>query len=172
MGTPVDTFQRHFRYTLQRGRNHDVVCVLYSGGPGNDEPSQPQVSASVALVPGQRSFLVRPIRIDPGFQQRAGAIEQHHDDIKSLRHIYSRIFPLPYAAAMAGALAHASNRGCQRLHAYLSRDEVRILPRLFPLQHRGEHEYQGETRKLLSTAAERMPVLYELICIASRELAE
>jgi len=166
--TPIDTFQRYFRYTLQRGQGHDVIAVVYHG---DREAREPQTSAAVDLVPQQPAVLVRDIRIDPVFRLRTEEIETTHGDLKSLRHIYSRTFPLPYAAAMAGALAHASNRGYRRLRAYLSRDELRILPRLFALEHRGDREYQGETRQLLNTAAQRMPVFYEFVCIAADELA-
>ncbi|MCG5528018.1 hypothetical protein LRF89_10590 [Halorhodospira sp. 9621] len=172
MATPVDTFQRYFRYRLRRGRGHDVVSVVYTGDSAQSPSQEPQTSASVELVPQQRTALVRDIRITPEFQLREDEGENTHGDLKRLRHIYSRTFPLPYAAAMAGALAHASNRDYQKLRAYLSRDEIRILPRLFALEHCGDREYQGQTRQLLNTAAERMPVFYEFVCIAHRQLKE
>ena len=172
MATPVDTFQRYFRYQLRRGRDHDVVSVVYAGDSAQNSSQEPQTTASVDLVPRQRTALVRDIRITPEFRLREDEGETTHGDLKRLRHLYSRTFPLPYAAAMAGALAHASNRDFRQLRAYLSRDEIRILPRLFALQHCGDREYQGQTRQLLNTAAERMPVFYEFVCIAARELED
>ncbi|MBK1734708.1 hypothetical protein CKO15_05280 [Halorhodospira abdelmalekii] len=90
-------------------------------------------------------------------------------DLKSLRRIYSRDFPLLYAATMAGVLAFAHNRGVWRVRGYLSPDEARVIPRLFPLEHRGGYEYCGETSRVIAASAARMPVFYDLILIAAEQ---
>ncbi|MBK1726300.1 hypothetical protein [Halorhodospira neutriphila] len=173
MSTPVQTFQRYFRFVLD-GRGHregvDVrYCRLEAGRAGDEG----QVAATVQLEGDRRQLTIRDITIaKPSARRSAGAEGAAPADLKSLRRIYSQTFPLLYAAAMAGALARANNRGAAWLCGYLSRDEIKILPRLFPLERCGERAYRCRTREIIRVAAERMPVLYELILIASEQLRD
>ncbi|ABM60933.1 hypothetical protein [Halorhodospira halophila] len=167
MSHPVDTFRSHFRFALvASGRARDTIHVVYTAPPAEQEVT----AASAALDRTPRDALLQDVRVEPAFLKRFGEGGDQLGDLKSLRRIYGRSFPLPYAAAMAGALGRAHNRGCAQLRGYLSRDEERILPRLFPLQHVRHREYRARTSALLRAAGDRMPVFYELIGLACEQL--
>jgi len=172
VSTPVQTFQRYFRFVLDGCGHREGVDVRYCRLEA-ERDGEGQVAATVQLEGDRRQLTIRDITIAKAFGRRGeGADGAAPADLRSLRRIYSRTFPLLYAAAMAGALARANNRGAAWLCGYLSRDEVKILPRLFPLERCGERAYRCRTREIIRVAAERMPVLYELILIASEQLRD
>ncbi len=171
MSTPVQAFQRYFCFVLDGGGSREGVDVRYRR-LGADEGEEGQVAATVQLEGDRRQLTIRDITIAKAFGRRGDDADELAPELKSLRRIYGRAFPLPYAAAMAGALARANNRGAAWLCGYLSRDEAKILPRLFPLERCGERAYRCRTKEIIRGAAERMPVLYELILLASDQLRD
>lgn len=171
MSTPVQIFQQHFRFEQERSKAGLLVYVTRRnlegsvGIPGVER----NVAATALLVLSREDLLIKDLTTNPSC-----LLGQDDDleegDLKSLRNIYSRRFPMLYAAAMAAALSRAYHYGCNKVRGYLSAEEVRILPRLFPLSCCGGREYSGYTARILERAAQSMPVFHELIVLASEQL--
>ena len=171
MSTPVQTFQKYFSFEKEMGREGIWVYVTRRDAESKAVPAgmERNIAATASLQLGPEDMLIKDLTVNPSCAvPYDDGLEQ--GDLRSLRAIYSRRFPMLYAAAMAAALSRAYYYGCSMVRGYLSPEEVRVLPRLFPLTCHGRREYSGYTAQILDRAAQRMPVLHELIVLASEQL--
>lgn len=171
MSTPVQTFQKYFRFEKERVKEGLSVYVTRRQVAGAASPPGMgrNVAAAASLVLSRDDILIKDLAINSSCAlPYDNGLEQ--GELKHLRDIYSRRFPMLYAAAMAAALSRAYYYGCTIVRGYLSAEEVHILPKLFPLTCCGRREYCGYTAQILDRAAQRMPVFHELIVIASEQL--
>ncbi|WP_162549534.1 hypothetical protein [Halorhodospira halochloris] len=167
----MQTFQKYYRFEREKGKEGIWIYVTRSRVDGNGAPPgiERDVAATAILLLSQDDMLIKDLTINPSCALPDNdGVEQ--GELKYLHDIYSERFPMLYAAAMAAALSMAHYYGCSRVRGYLSPQEVRILPKLFPINCCGGREFYGYTAQILDRAAQRMPVFYELIVIAAEQL--